>query len=221
MLFLGISFLMLWSITACSKKQEEGVVKKSTENQGTEVTTEIANSNLDTTQEDIQYYYKELEDGTLAIYDYDAEKIPETLEIPSEINGKIVTKLDGIFSQEDKIKKVVIPESVNEIGNNTFVLSTSIEEVEIRGVIEKIGETTFYCCDKLNSLYFKEGLIKIDVDSISECPLLKEIHMPNTVDEIVGWGTFYGCSPELTVYAPAGSYVEEYVKTVEVAFQAE
>lgn len=191
---------------------EQTVTTSTKETTVAEVTKEAA--------DEIQWYYKELEDGTLSIYDYDAENVPETLKIPSEINGKSVTKLERMFSQEDKIKKVVIPESVRVIGDDTFLLSSSIEFVEIEGMIEAVGENAFFCCEKLNKLCFKEGLKKIDVSGIEGCPLLKEVHLPRSLEEIEGW-SFRKCDPDLVIYAPAGSYAEEYAKTVEVAFQAE
>lgn len=211
-ILIGTFCTLAVTLMACSTDNVRSTVV--TENSNTETETEnVKNS-------EINWSYEELEDGTLSIYAYDAENVPETIEIPSEINGKMVTKLEGVFSQEDRVKRVVIPESVTIIGSDTFLLSSSIEEVDIEGNIESVGENAFFCCEKLNKLYFNEGLKKIYTCGIEGCPSLKEVHLPNTLEEIERW-SFRKCSPDLVIYAPAGSYVEEYAKEVEVSFQAE
>lgn len=54
------------------------------------------------------------------------------------------------FSNNIQIKKVIIPNSVREIGRKAFNLCYNLEEVVIpkRG-LRFIGDNAFYCCFKL------------------------------------------------------------------------
>ena len=70
----------------------------------------------------------------------------DTLNIPSEYNGKPVTVIgDGAFSGLH-FKNVVIPDSVTHIGKEAFSSCGDLESVETSAV--SIGAEAFWGCEK-------------------------------------------------------------------------
>ena len=111
--------------------------------------------------------YEVLENGTLEIMGCDNYMSTGKLEIPSEINGKPVTKIgeeafretaitevvipEGVISVEDNafssckgLTKVTLPDSLTRLGNNAFAWCTVLTEVEIPDKLIDIGATPFY-----------------------------------------------------------------------------
>ncbi len=86
-----------------------------------------------------------------------------TLLVPTTINGfRVVGLDDGIFSQlsSENVKKIIVPDSVTEIGEGAFADSTGIEIV-IEGCLLTLGEQAFLNCDGLKAVCLAEGLTRI------------------------------------------------------------
>lgn len=170
----------------------------------------------------IHWDYTVLEDGTLSVWGYETENVPEIMEVPSEIDGHTVSEIDSLFTAEDRIRKVILPETVVSIGPHAFAGSISIEEVVFGGVIENISSKAFYECFGLKHLRFPEGLKNIGEVGIFMNKGLEELHVPASVDmtvEELGHAVFL--TDETTIYAPAGSVWEEYAASVGYKFAAE
>lgn len=218
--------MLVFSMTACSKDESEKETATSELNTTIEETTTEQEKSGDILAEskgsgEIVYSYEELDDGTISVYLYETDTPPEVFEVPSEIDGKTVTAIERLFYQEDTVKKVILPETVTIIGKESFLLSTSIEEVEIKGVVEKVGTQAFMQCEKLKSITFKEGLKEMEPYGVYLCPNLVEAHMPGSVEEIYEKSNLTACSENLTIYAPAGSIFEDLANEVGINFQAE
>ncbi|MCM1307806.1 MAG: leucine-rich repeat domain-containing protein [Butyrivibrio sp.] len=135
------------------------------------------------------WYYKLLEDGTAELTRYYGEKV--NVEIPSEIDGKKVTKLGGygVFSTCRSLKSVSIPDGVTEIGYGTFNECTYLETVSIPDSVKKIGKRAFYDCTKLKSVGISDGVAEIGGYAFSHCESLEVLNIPDSVKEI-GYGAF-------------------------------
>lgn len=65
---------------------------------------------------------------------------PDTLYIPPEFNGKAVNKIGDTAFEKARIKKLIIPESVSEIGNNmTNATASLLKEIEMKGAAPDLG----------------------------------------------------------------------------------
>ena len=53
----------------------------------------------------------------------------------------------------------------------------------------------------------------------SRCKNLKHIHLTQNINTIDRWA--FSDSPDLIIYAPAGSYAETYAKENNIPFEAE
>ena len=80
--------------------------------------------------------------------DFDVENVV----IPSEYNGKKVTGIHWAFTARDKVKTVVIPDTVTYISDYAFNNCKSIETIFIPKSVVTINEAAFSLCDNLKEI---------------------------------------------------------------------
>ncbi len=117
---------------------------------------------------------------------------------------------EGSFSQlGDKIKKVIIPYTVNEIAKNAFRENTSIEEVEIQTReidnqlkgLSKIGDYAFQECTALKKIILPDTIINVGNTAFGNCTNLLDLKLPNN-DVSFGSSTFYKCISLTSIEIP-------------------
>ena len=95
-----------------------------------------------------EYSYHKLSDGTVEITKYNGNA--ETLEIPSQLDGKTVTSIATYaFSDCNSLKSVTIPGSVKNIGELAFLFCRNLTSVTLRRGVTKIGDSAFSNCQML------------------------------------------------------------------------
>ena len=197
-----------------------------------------------------KYEYNENSDGkTLAIHGIKDGK-SKILNIPSKIKGKTVTEIeeDAFYSSNNNIEEIIVPstvekigdyafdnietlkkitlnEGVKEIGQTCFGENTSLTEINLPSSLKAISVAAFYNCTSLEKITIPEGAERIEATSFSYCEKLKEIHIPSSVAFIQGESeeasSAFMESPNVTIYAPKGSYAEKYAKQENIKFVAE
>jgi hypothetical protein len=114
------------------------------------------------------YEYAVLEDGTVEITDYignDSE-----VEIPAEIDGKIVTVIgEYAFCSCEKLEKIIIPNGVKTIDKYAFYHSFYLEEVILPEGLKTIGEHAFSGCYSLNKVDLPDSVVTLGRYSFGEC----------------------------------------------------
>ena len=108
-------------------------------------------------------------------------------DVPSDVtivrfHSSVTEVSREIFRYCYLLKKVVLNEGLQKIGNQSFYKSTLLE----------IGERAFCLCSKLKKVVFNEGLQKIGIRSFWENLDLEHINLPSTLTEI-GESAFYNC----------------------------
>ena len=202
--------LCMITLMGCGSK--EGEVETNTKVTESEVKETTQNNTKENDMSEVTFDYTTLDDGTLSIWSYNAENVPEVFEIPEEIDGQTVSEIRGsLFASEDKIKEVIIPETVTSIGKETFQLATSIEKIEIRGNVEELGDYAFFACKGIKELRFNEGLKYIGKSAISNNDNLTDLYLPSTVEDVSGTTNFGSQSDILRIHVPAGSAAESLV----------
>lgn len=91
-------------------------------------------------------------DGGIWITQYQGSK--SEVEIPEKIDGTSVTTIGAAFYANKTIKKVTIPDGVEEIAFECFAES-SIKEVVIPAGVKKIETGAFSKCDNLTDIYYE------------------------------------------------------------------
>ena len=169
------------------------------------------------------------------------------LAIPRENNGKAVTEIKlNAFSGNKSIKKLVIPESVTNVGNGAFDRCSNLTQANVNA--NKLGDVVFYGCgnlekviigknvsswgvnifavsNKLNDLTILSETLNINNNKLGKCSLLKEIKINEDNNKYKSVDGIVYSKDGTTIYAyPTGKEGDTYefssnIKTVgECAF---
>lgn len=143
------------------------------------------------------YEYRDNDDKqtiTLTHYKGDSTEIV----VPSEIDGKKVTALEGTFYTNTKIVSVKLPDTITYIGVWTFSDCSSLESVDISDSVIKIDELAFRYCEKLKSITIPKNVEEIgdsvllgsgNLESICVVPENKNFNSDNGCNAIINTNT--------------------------------
>lgn len=184
------------------------------------------------------------DDGDMDIIAYDGEA--NIINVPDSVDGKPVIEIRGYFLRSnDNVVEVNIPDTIKEISSEAFEFCYNLEKLTMGKNIEIIGESlclsdaslkevtlseslkeipvcAFANCISLENITIPDGVTSLCDNAFSGCSSLNEIHIPASVTEIVdGSNSSFDDCDNLTIYAPAGSYAEQYAKDNNIPFVAE
>lgn len=125
---------------------EEKPIRMKKEKQKKTVTEEVTNA-----------------DGTVTTVE---KQVEETVIVPVEYT--LVGVEAGVFMNNTTIKKVVIPDTVEEVGQACFQGCTALEEVVLPAPLKKIGDMMFYGCESLTTLNIPEAVEEIGIFAFSD-----------------------------------------------------
>lgn len=118
-----------------------------------------------------------------------------------EIEEGIEKIIDNLF-HDSEIKKIIIPESLKEIGQKAFYQCKLLEIVIIKStILEKIGISAFSGCEKLPFISIPDQVKAIEESAFDSCSSLKNINLPNGLVEIKR-NAFYECSSLTMIELP-------------------
>ena len=133
-----------------------------------------------------------VEDDEVTIKGYEGSKT--TLTIPSEIDGKKVTKIGAnAFDSNTSITSVEIPDSVTTIDSYAFYNATALESVSIPESVTTMNEGAFANCTALSTVNLPSKLKTISYGLFASCSNLTKIEIPEGVTSIDGYA-FYTCT---------------------------
>ena len=132
-----------------------------------------------------------------------SKKFKLTFDGVLTINKGITTIDLCAFKSRTSLTKVIIPNSVKEIGAEAFWGCTSLREVTIPKSVKEIGAEAFCGCGSLKKVNFEESsqLAEINYGVFSNCKKLSEITIPNSVTTI-GEDAFCSCTSLNSVTIP-------------------
>lgn len=184
------------------------------------------------------------DDGDMDIIAYDGEA--NIINVPDSVDGKPVIEIRGYFLRSnDNVVEVNIPDTIKEISSEAFEFCYNLEKLTMGKNVEIIGESlclsdaslkevtlseslkeipvcAFANCISLENITIPDGVTSLCDNAFSGCSSLNEIHIPASVTEIVdGSNSSFDDCANLTIYAPAGSYAEQYAKSNNIPFVAE
>ena len=129
----------------------------------------------------------------------------KVLEIPYGVKELDKYSVWGL----DCIQKVILPETVKEIGAHAFFMCYGLKEINIESV-RKIGESAFSQCKKLKKIVSPEGVEVISESAFSECKNLREVTFPSTL-KVIGDCSFWECKKLRKINLPHGlQKIEEF-----------
>jgi hypothetical protein len=128
-----------------------------------------------------------LPDGIVKLYAAFAGGSPEDMVTP--------------FYTYTNLKKVVIPESVTEIGDSVFSDCHSLENVNIPNNVTTIGDYAFHYCTGLTNIDIPNNVTSIGNFAFAECGGLTGLNIPDGVTSI-GERAFSGCTGLTSITIP-------------------
>ena len=102
--------------------------------------------------------------------------------------GEEIKLVIGSYYEVDGIEYVV-----TAIDEEAFAENALIETVIIPSSVEAIGDYAFYLCENLKAVTFSDGLKTIGADAFDGCCSLTEVILPKSL-EILGEYAFYDCT---------------------------
>lgn len=107
------------------------------------------------------------------------------------------------------LRRVILPESLRQIGEMAFSGCSHLRLLTIPGGVQRVGTLAFAKCSQLERVRIEPGVVQLGPSCFSKCAALKRVEMPASITQI-GGGAFFGCSKELRLYgaeeAPAAQY---------------
>ena len=126
------------------------------------------------------------------------------VEIPKYINGVPVTKISNdAFAGCDKLKSVIIPDSIKTVWHSAFANCSSLESIYFPNSIEKFGQSVLSQCSSLKEVHLPERLTKIPYSTFRFCTSLTTFDIPDNIVE-TETQAFEGCFSLTTVNFPNG-----------------
>jgi uncharacterized repeat protein (TIGR02543 family) len=122
-----------------------------------------------------------VEESTGTLIGYDAIIGGLDVEIPSEIDGIIITAIGDSAFRETRIRSVIIPNTVVSIGNKAFQ-SNALTSVEIPSSVLTI-ESSAFSSNQLTTVIFSEGLKEISNYAFA-FNLIQSIVLPESIENI-------------------------------------
>ncbi|MDE7325074.1 MAG: leucine-rich repeat protein [Lachnospiraceae bacterium] len=119
-----------------------------------------------------------------------AEETGKTEPSPTEENPDFIINAKGILTKyKGKAKVVTVPDGVIRIGSRAFSMNQRIEKVILPDTVTSIGEAAFEGSgiETINLSHVKV----IEANAFSGCKSLKEVEVGRV--EKIGNGAFYGC----------------------------
>ena len=140
--------------------------------------------------------YEVLDDGTLMVRGKaDLMDVLEDVNIPSELNGKKVTRIRELafsWAAGGNPKSIIIPNSITSIGYSAFDGCSNLTSITLPDNIKAIADYTFSGCVNLTSITIPNNVAKIGNYAFAGCSALTTITIPDSVTRI-NPGIFFNC----------------------------
>ena len=116
--------------------------------------------------------------------------VPDTVTIGNK-DHKIVSIEDGCFEGNAKIESVILPSTLETIGNNAFCNCSSLRECILPRHLKSIGSNAF-AFTALEDVEFQDYLEEVGTMAFYRCRSLKKVVISKRTSQI-GVGAFAGC----------------------------
>ena len=110
------------------------------------------------------------------------------------------------YYNRSRIKKVIIGDSVTNIGHATFYVCDTIMSITILDGVISIGSNAFQACYGLTSITIPDSVTDIESYAFRYCYGMSEYHFkPTTPPTLANTNAFTGIASDCVIYVPQGS----------------
>lgn len=131
--------------------------------------------------------------------------LPKTVQ-----NSPVVCIAESAFSGNANLNSLVVEGALDSIQYLAFYQCRSLEKVSFLGPVKEICRSAFNACTSLRELRLPEGSEVISMRAFSACPQLERVVLPASIREIHPQA--FERSPRVVIYAPKGSYAEQFAR---------
>ena len=129
------------------------------------------------------------------------------ITVPREIGGYAVTAINKFaFYRCKNISEVVIPDTVEEIGESSFEECSSVTNFQMGVNVKTIGKWAFSCCGKLKSVTLPKSVVTIGEGAFNSCTGIEDLF----IDDLAS----YLAIEILGNYYPFQAYPGQYAKRI-------
>lgn len=140
------------------------------------------------------------------------------LQLPERYNEFPILRIcNRAFSKNTSIESVILPDSVENIGQEAFYSCPNLSEVKLPRNLKYICRSAFNNCRKLSKIVLPKGMLHIEYRAFRDCKALTEIVIPETVG-FIGDEAFYECN-KLKILCVKDSYAEQYAKDHHIKYE--
>ena len=136
---------------------------------------------------------------------------PEDVVLPENYNGENYIIGGHVFKGNDKIKSVVIPNTVISIGEEAFANCVKLSNITIPNSVKNIGVSAFNGCINILSIEIPGSVTNLERGVFATCTSLESVVINEGVETIGSdvqtestVGTFEGCVKLSNVTIPEG-----------------
>ena len=109
---------------------------------------------------------------------------------------------DYFFNGNKGLVHIILPKTLETIGNNAFYGLSSLRKVNIHSGLRSIGSKAFMSCGKLSVIKIPNSVRYIGEAAFSICSSMKSIIIPSQIEEISA-NTFMGCTHLSSIDIPS------------------
>lgn len=88
------------------------------------------------------------------------------------------------FAGQDRLEKLILPDSVTEIGKYAFMNCYSLREIRMPERVELVGAGLFQNCWQLRKLTIPEGVETLGSDMFENCHELSDLTLPSSLKKV-------------------------------------
>ena len=117
------------------------------------------------------------------------------------IEAELTSLPDGFFSNFSQLETVSLPDTIKDLGKQSFYWCRRLKTVKLPASLEKLGENAFFYCDSLEKLEIPDRVEKLESGAVSDCKSLKSLKLPANL-KMIAPSAFYDCSSLKNVAIP-------------------
>ena len=99
----------------------------------------------------------------------------------------------GAFYNSKALEKVTFEEGVKKINDKAFMRSENLKQTKFTNTINTLGEAVFAYCTNLDNINIPSSIFNLSNDLFNNCLSLKNLTIPNSI-KYIGTGCFYLCN---------------------------
>ncbi len=133
------------------------------------------------------------------------------IKVPDSIDGYPVKKLGKLSFARRFCKEIIIPDSVEEIGERAFINCEELEKITLGKGLKKMGSEALKSCHVLKAVAFPEGMQEIGDMVFDENENLESIGIPGK-DTKIGALIEKSSCPKAVIVTPKDSQADKTAK---------